>query len=106
MKAPGYAPLAFELELTNGEPEPLNITMQPATKTILASRYDADLTHRVSVFDSAGTLCFSEFIPGKRTRDTWLAPGEYSLVMHHGPRELSRRTIEITTESAVHALTQ
>lgn len=104
--ARGYAPQAVELDLTGSQPEPLEIVMQPGTKAILAARYDADLTHRVSIYDNAGVLCFSEFIPGKRTRDTWLAPGEYSLVMHHGPREVARRTIEITEESAVHALTQ
>jgi len=104
--APGYAPQALELDLTLADPKPLKLVLQPGTKTILASRYDADITNRVSIYDNAGSLCFSEYISGKRTRETWLAPGEYSLVLHHGPREIARRMIEITTESAVYALSQ
>ncbi len=102
--SPGYAPKLLDLDLSRSLPESLEVVLEPGIKTVLASRYDADLTHRVSLYDPSGRLCFSEFIPGKRSRDTWLAPGEYELVLHHGPRELSRRTIEITTESAVHDL--
>lgn len=100
VQSTGFALKSVTLDLTDGESAELNIQLERGTRTVLAARYPADRTDQVSVFDSGGKLCFYERIPGQRSRPAWLAPGTYTLVTQHGPEERSRRTIEITDESA------
>jgi hypothetical protein len=104
VKAREHAPKFFDLDLRDGAPESLDLILEPGTRITLSSAYDAGLTHLVTIHDTRGNLCFSERIPGRRTRETWLAPGEYRVTLQHGPRELSSETLVVTESSAIHVL--